>query len=217
MADPTSRGGGRYVDAGILQYVERVHATHDEGLARAFASPEANGMPPIQVSSSEGKLLGMFLRMAGARRVVEVGTLAGYSAIRMARALPADGKLWSIELEAHHAEVARANLAAAGVADKVEVLVGLALEILPTLVGKGPFDAVFLDADKQGYPDYGRWAAANLKPGGLLLADNSYFFGQLLADAPAAQAMRRFHEALPADFDSVCIPTPDGLVVGVRR
>ena len=217
MADPTSRSGQRYVDPKILAYVERVHAAHDPALKRAFDAPEPANMPAIQVSSSEGKLLGLLLRMVGARRVVEVGTLAGYSAIRMGRALPADGKLYSLELEQHHAEVARANIAAAGLAERIEVRVGPALELLPQLSPLGPFDVVFLDADKQGYPEYARWAAANLRSGGLLLADNSYYFGQLLDDSPAAAAMRRFHELVPEAFDSTCVPTPDGLVVGIRR
>jgi caffeoyl-CoA O-methyltransferase len=217
MADQSSRAGQRYVDPAILEYVERVHASHDPALRRAFDAPAGANMPAIQVSSSEGKLLGLLLRMIGARRVVEVGTLAGYSAIRMARALPDDGKLYTLELEQHHADVARANIEAAGLADRIEVRVGPALEMLPQLAPLGPFDAVFLDADKQGYPEYARWAAANLRRGGLLLADNSYFFGQLMADDAAAAAMRRFHESVPADFDSTCVPTPDGLVVGIRR
>ena len=217
MADATSRKGQRYADPEILAYVERVHAAHDPALKRAFDAPDAANMPAIQVSSSEGKLLGLLLRMIGARRVVEVGTLAGYSAIRMARALPEDGKLYSLELEPHHAEVARANIAAAGLAQRVEVRVGPALELLPQLALLGPFDAVFLDADKQGYPEYARWAADNVRVGGLLLADNSYLFGRLLGEEPAAAAMRRFHEAVPDAFDSTCVPTPDGLVVGIRR
>jgi caffeoyl-CoA O-methyltransferase len=217
MADQSSRTGARYADPAILEYAERVHAAHDSGLRRAFDAPASANMPAIQVSSSEGKLLGLFLRMIGARRVVEVGTLAGYSAIRMARAMPDDGKLYTLELDPHHAEVARGNIAAAGLADRVEVRVGRALELLPQLSLLGPFDAVFLDADKEGYADYARWATANLRRGGLLLADNSYFFGHLLEETPAAAAVRRFHESVPADFDSTCVPTPDGLVVGIRR
>jgi caffeoyl-CoA O-methyltransferase len=217
MADVTSRAGSRYADSEIVAFVERVHASHDAALTRAFDAPAAHGMPAIQVAPSEGKLLGLILRLAGARKVVELGTLAGYSAIQMARALPPDGKLYSIELDPRHAAVARANIEAAGLGDRVEVRVGEGAVVLEQLSSLAPFDAVFLDADKQGYPGYARWAARNLRPGGVLLADNSYFFGRLLADDPSAAAMRRFHEELPAHFDSVCIPTPDGLVLGLRR
>jgi caffeoyl-CoA O-methyltransferase len=89
--------------------------------------------------------------------------------------------------------------------------------VLPTLVDKGPFDAVFIDADKEGYEHYGRWAIEHLRPGGLVIGDNSYLFGQLLGDEPRAHRMRAFHELVAAACDSVCVPTPDGLVVGVKR
>lgn len=217
MADSTSRSGARYSDPGVLAFVERLHAPHDAALDRAFDAPAAHGMPAIQVAPSEGKLLGLLLRLVGARKVVEVGTLAGYSTIHMACALPPEGKLYSIELDPKHAEVARANIEAAGVGDRVEVRVGPGAQVLEQLSALGPFDAVFLDADKEGYPVYAAWASEHLRSGGILIADNSYFFGQLMADNPSAQAMRRFHEQLPAHFDSVCIPTPDGLVLGIRR
>lgn len=217
MADPNSRAGVRYVDPALLAFVERVHTAHDLALGRAFDAPAAEGMPQIQVSPSEGKLLGLFLRMVSARKVVEVGTLAGYSAIHMARALPEGGKLYTIEYEPKHAAVARANIEAAGLSSRVDVRVGAGSEVLPQLSELGPFDALFLDADKQGYPGYAAWGARNLRKGGLLLADNSYFFGKLLEDDDSARAMRRFHEELPAEFDSVCAPTPDGLVVAIKR
>jgi caffeoyl-CoA O-methyltransferase len=217
MADPTSRAGVRYVDPALLAFVERVHAAHDTALDRAFKAPAAEGMPEIQVAPSEGKLLGLLLRMIDARKVVEVGTLAGYSAVRMARALPEDGKLYTIEYDPKHAAVARANIDAAGLSSRIDVRVGPGNDVLPQLSALAPFDALFLDADKQGYPDYARWGARHLRKGGLLIADNSYFFGKLLEDEPAARAMRRFHEELPSEFDSVCAPTPDGLVVAIKR
>jgi caffeoyl-CoA O-methyltransferase len=217
MADPSSRSGTRYIDPAILAFVERVHVPADAALTRAFDAPAAHGMPEIQVAPSEGKLLGLLLRMIGARKVVEVGTLAGYSAIHMARALPEDGKLYTIEVEPKHAAVARGNIEAAGLAQRVEVRVGGGVEVLRELAALGPFDAMFLDADKAGYPHYATWAARHLRKGGLLLADNSYYFGRLLADDPSAAAMRRFHEQLAPDFDAVCVPTPDGLVAAIRR
>jgi caffeoyl-CoA O-methyltransferase len=217
MADPSSRSGTRYLDPAILAFVERVHVRHDAGLARAFDAPAAQGMPEIQVSPSEGKLLGLLMRMIDARRVVELGTLAGYSAVHIARALGEGGKLYTVEIDPRHAAVAQANLAAASVADRVEIKIGGGVEVLRELAALGPFDAVFLDADKEGYPHYAAWAARHLRRGGLLLADNSYFFGRLLEEEPASRAMRRFHEQLETEFEAVCVPTPDGLVVAVRR
>jgi caffeoyl-CoA O-methyltransferase len=213
MADNDSRAGARYATEDILSYVNRTHAPHDAGLAQAFAVPE--GMPAIQVGPSEGRFLYLLMKMIGATKIVEVGTLAGYSAIHLARALPAGGHLWTIEYAPKHAEVARANIAAAGLADRVTVLVGAGREVLPTL--KGPVDAVFIDADKENYDHYGQWAIANLRPGGLVLGDNAYLFGKLLEDSDRGRAMRRFHEAVAAACESVCLPTPDGLVVGIKK
>ena len=215
MADSSSRAGGRYASPQILDYVQRVHAGHDAALAQAFAVPE--GIPAIQVGPSEGKLLYLFLKLVGAKKVVEVGTLVGYSAIHMARALPADGHVWSIEFESKHAEVARGNIARAGLGERVTVHVGAGREVLPTLVGNGPFDAVFIDADKVNYDHYGKWALENLRPGGLVLGDNAYLFGELTEDSDRGRAMRAFHEMVSKHCDSVCVPTPDGLVVGIRR
>lgn len=215
MADHDSRAGARYHDAEILDYTRGVHVAHDAGLARAFATPD--GVPAIQLGASEGKLVHLLLRMIGARTAVEVGTLVGYSGIQIARALGPDGHLWTCEYEPRHAELARANFAAAGVGARVTIVVGPGVETLPTLVPHGPFDAVFIDADKQNYEHYGAWAIANLRPGGLVLGDNAFLFGELCGDTDRARAMRRFHEGVAAACDSVCIPTPDGLVVGIKR
>lgn len=217
MADEASRQGTIYWTPGILEFVQKLHAGHDAHLQRAFDAPGAHGMPAIQVGPSEGKLLGLLVRLSGAKKVVEVGTLAGYSAMWMARYLPRDGHLWTIELDPKHLDVAQANLKAAGLKDRATLLEGAALDILGILEKHGPFDAMFIDADKENYDRYGKWAAKNLRAGGLLLADNAFCFGRLLEDTPEAAAVRRFHQEIPADFDSVCIPTPDGLLVGIKR
>jgi caffeoyl-CoA O-methyltransferase len=135
----------------------------------------------------------------------------------MARALPAGAQLWSIEFDPRHADVARANLEAAGVADRATVLVGAGRDVLPTLSTHAPFDAVFIDADKVNYDFYGRWAIDHLRPGGLVLGDNAYLFNELLDDSDRGRAMRTFHELVAATCDSVCAPTPEGLVVGIKR
>lgn len=216
MADVDSRAGVSYATPAILEWVAGVHAPEDGPLRAAFDAPGRHGMPAIQLGSSEARLLELLLRLVGARNVVEVGTLAGFSALRMARALPADGRLHTIEFDPAHAAVARENVARAGEASRVVVHEGAAAEVLPRLAPKGPFDAVFLDADKAGYAAYGRWAAANVRRGGLLLADNVFLFGRLLDGGAEAESMRRFHEEARGAFDTVCIPTPDGLLVGVR-
>jgi len=215
MAEAASRAGARNTPLEILEYTNRVHAPHDAGLARAYAVPD--GIPAIQVGPSDGKLLALLLRMIGARKVVEVGTLVGYSAIHMARALGPGGRLWSIEFDPQHAEIARGNLAAAGVADRVSVLVGAGRDVLPTLATHAPFDAVFIDADKVNYAHYGQWAIDHLRPGGLVLGDNAYLFGELLDDSDRGRAMRAFHERVAATCDSVCAQTPEGLVIGIKR
>lgn len=217
MADSDSRSGARYADAAILDWAAKLHAPHDPSLDAAFRAHETDGLPAIQVGPSEGKLLFLLARMIGARSIVEIGTLGGYSAIWLARALPPDGQLFTLELDPRHAEVARRNLDAAGVGDRVEILVGDARESLTRLEGKGPFCMVFVDADKAGYPHYGRFAASHLREGGLLVGDNAYFFGDLLEpESASAHAMRTFHEEMRNCFESVCIPTPDGLAVGTK-
>jgi predicted O-methyltransferase YrrM len=174
-------------------------------------------MPAIQLGASEAKAVALLLRLAGARKVVEVGTLAGYSALVMARALPEDGHVWTVEFDPKHARVARENLGAAGLGSRVTVLEGAGLTVLPTLEPLGPFDAVFVDADKRNYDGYGRWAARNVRKGGLLIGDNAFLFGRLLEDSAEAAAMRRFHEEAAETFDTACLPTLDGMLVGLKR
>lgn len=216
MADEASRAGERYASAQILDYAARVHDPPDPALTRAFEAPARHGMPEIQVGPAEGRLIELLLRLAGARKVVEVGTLAGYSAVWIARALPTGGHLWTIESNPDHAAVAAQVLDEAGLADRVTIVVGDAAQELPGLEGQGPFCAVFVDADKGRYDLYGRWATAHLRPGGLLIGDNAYLFGRLLESSDEARAMRRFHEEMAQSYRSVCIPTPDGLALGIR-
>lgn len=218
MADENSRSGTRYASKEVLLYVEQLHAAHDAALSDAFDAPRAHGMPAIQVARSEGRLLQMLVTLVGARKVLEVGTLAGYSAIRMARGLAPGGHLWTVESEPKHYAVAQANVARAGLAGQITCVLGNALEALPKLAEQhAPFDVVFIDADKGHYDLYGRFAAEHLRRGGLLLGDNAYFFGRLLDDTDEARAMRRFHEEATQHFDTVCVPTPDGLLLGIKR
>ena len=216
MADQHSRAGERYASAQILDYAARTHHPEERALSRAFEAPGRHGMPEIQLGPAEGRLLELLLRLAGARKVVEIGTLAGYSALWMARALPEGGRLWTIEADPRHAGVAAEVIGEAGMGDRITVIKGDAAELLPKLSDSGPFCAVFIDADKARYDLYGRWATENLREGGLLIGDNAYLFGRLLEESDDARAMRSFHEEMARSYRSVCIPTPDGLAVGMR-
>ena len=217
MADKDSRAGASYATREILDWLAETHAPHDAAAARAFDAPALHGMPAIQLGASEAKAVALFLKLAGARKVVEVGTLAGYSALVMARALPADGHVWTVEFNPKHVVVARENVEAAGESARITVLEGAGLDVLPTLDPLGPFDAVFVDADKRNYDGYGRWAAKNVRKGGLLIGDNAFLFGRLLEHSEEAAAMRRFHLEAAETFDTACLPTLDGLLIGVRR
>ncbi|HEY4199990.1 MAG TPA: O-methyltransferase [Devosiaceae bacterium] len=147
---------------------------HDPVMDAVLAANAAAGLPAIDVSATQGRLLELLVRLRGARTVLEIGTLGGYSSIWMARALPADGRLVSLEFEAHHAEVARSNIARAGVADRVDIRVGPALETLPKLAaeGAGPFDLVFIDADKPNNAGYLGWALKLTRSGSVIICDN---------------------------------------------
>lgn len=217
MADNDSRGGLVYFTRALLDWTTELHAPHDQALQYAFDAPAKNKMPAIQLAPSEAKLTEMLLRLAGAKTVVEVGTLAGYSAVRLARALPPDGHVHTIEYDARHAEVARKVIDTAGESKRITVHVGAGNDVLPTLEKFGPFDGMFIDADKENYDAYGRWAAKHLRKGGLLIGDNVFLFGDLLDETPRAAAMRRFHEEATQQFDTVTIPTPDGLLLGIKR
>ena len=224
MADPDSRTGTTYQTPAIEAYLRGLYSVETEGMQDALRSAREAGLPEIQVSPTDGKIIEVLLRMIGARKVVELGTLAGYSAQWIARALPADGHLWTIERDPKHAGVAGGVLARAGLADRVTVLNGSADELLATLEREGPFDAVFVDADKSGYERYARWALEHLRPGGLVLGDNVYLFGYLAGREPdgltshdSIRAMRGFHELLARECDGVVLPTPDGLSVAIKR
>ncbi|MGW6602466.1 O-methyltransferase [Streptomyces sp. NPDC055036] len=149
-------------------------APADEALSAALAASDAAGLPAIAVAPNQGKLLQLLARLQGARTVLEIGTLGGYSTIWLARALPEDGKLISLEYDPRHAEVARANLAHAGLDKIAEVRTGPALETLPVLAAEdaGPFDLVFIDADKANNPHYVEWALKLTRPGSVIIVDN---------------------------------------------
>jgi predicted O-methyltransferase YrrM len=176
----------------------------DAALAAALESSAAAGLPPISVSPNQGKLLNLLARLHGARHILEVGTLGGYSTIWLARALPAGGRLITLEADAKHADIARENIARAGLSDVVELRLGPALETLPQLAAEefGPFDLIFIDADKPSTPEYFAWALRLSRRGGLIIVDNVVRKGAVAdpaSDDLSVQGMRRFYETLAAE------------------
>jgi predicted O-methyltransferase YrrM len=186
---------------------ERLVGT-DEALDAALEAGRAAGLPDIAVAPLQGKLLALLAELVGARAVLEIGTLGGYSTIWLARALPDDGRLVSLELDPAYAEVARANVERAGLGGRVDVRVGAALDTLPGV--EGPFDLVFIDADKRTTPAYFEWALRLTRPGSVIVGDNVVRGGALLeGDDASSEGMRRFVELMAAEprVDATVIQT----------
>jgi predicted O-methyltransferase YrrM len=207
MTQRTPGGHTRTVDdtwASVDAYVGGLVIGQDEALRTALESAEAAGLPPISVSAAQGKFLHLLARVRGARRILEIGTLAGYSTIWLGRALPADGRLITIEADAAHASIARANIDRAGLRTIVDVRLGRALDVLPAIEaeGIGPFDLTFIDADKVSTADYFSWALRLSIAGSLIVVDN-VVRGGAVADASsgdsAVQGMRRFFAQAAAE------------------
>ncbi|MEQ8848355.1 O-methyltransferase [Botrimarina sp.] len=192
------------ISAAVDAYLAPRLAPHDEALRAAVERSEAAGLPPIAVTPMQGKMLHVLARSVAAESILEIGTLGGYSTIWMGRALPEGGRLVTLEADPKHAEVARQNIAAAGLGDRVELREGPAIESLPLLEQEeaGPFDLVFIDADKPSIPDYYQWALKLTRPGSTIVIDNVVRKGKL-ADSesrdPAVMACRRMVELLSAD------------------
>jgi caffeoyl-CoA O-methyltransferase len=210
----------------IAAYVQQHFAPEDELLRELVRELPRHGLPEIQIDAAQGRLLQVLLTAIGARRVLELGTLGGYSAIWMARALPADGRLISLEINPAHADFARGYVERAGLASKVEIRVGAALDTLPRLAAEAPFDLIFIDADKPPYPQYLDWALKLVRPGGLIVADNvlrpSSIFDSADADAERAQGIRTFNERMAHDPRLLAIALADttdddGLAIAVVR
>ena len=188
----------------VDRYFGELLVPSDEQLDAALSANERAGLPPIDVTGLQGKFLGLLARISGARRILEIGTLGGYSTIWLARALPEGGCVVTLELNRHHAEVARANLLHAGVLDRVDLRVGPAVESLQSLEESGavPFDLIFIDADRPSDPEYLQWALKLSHPGTVIVTDNVVRKGKVVeaeSDDPDVKGIRRFTELLAAE------------------
>lgn len=187
----------------VDDYINDLLVDADPALQAALDASEAAGLPAVNVTPSQGKLLELLARIHGAKSILEIGTLGGYSTIWLARALPADGRLISLEADPTHAEVARANIVQAGFAKTVEIRIGPALDALPKLAEEacGPFDLVFIDADKENNPGYIEWSLKLTRPGSLIIIDNVVRDGAVIdadSDDPVIQGVRRGNEIMAA-------------------
>jgi predicted O-methyltransferase YrrM len=211
----------------VDDYISELFVPSDPALEAALNASTEAGLPAINVAANQGKLLMLLARIRGARRILEIGTLGGYSTIWLGRALPPGGRLITLEFQAKHAEVARANIARAGLADVIDVRVGRAVDSLAALAAAGvePFDFVFIDADKPGYVDYLDWSLKLTHPGSVIVADNVVRKGAIVdanSSDPDVQGMRRFNERLAAErrVDATQIQTVgtkgyDGLAIAL--
>ncbi len=205
----------------IDNYIEDLFVPKDPILQEALEEMKRNGLPGINVSANEGQLLYMLAKLSGARKVLEIGTLGAYSTIWMARALPPEGRVITLEYSPKHAEVARRNLERAGLSDRVEVRVGAGLDLLPQIAanGEGPFDLFFIDADKDNYPGYLEWAIKLSRPGSVILSDNLLRNGQVLeaGQGGANEIIARYNRQLATDprLESLIIPLSRGHVDGL--
>jgi caffeoyl-CoA O-methyltransferase len=201
-------------------YTTHLFAPEDDALRWIQTEAARLALPAISIRPHEGLLLHLLIVSIGARRAVEIGTLAGYSAVWIARALPPGGRLITLEKSAKHAALARQSFARAGVADRVELREGDALPALEKLSAEGPFDFVFIDADKANYRAYYAWAADHLRPGGIMAAHNAFRGGRVLAPVDDDdRAVDAFNRQLAADdrFVSGILGVGDGMSVGIRR
>lgn len=203
----------------ISDYVAALFAREDDVLLSLREEADRRGLPPISIAPDTGKLLQLLLRTISARRVLEVGTLGGYSAIWMARALPSDGRLLTIEADETHAEFARRFVTRAGLDDVIEVRLGRAIDLLAALDGQ-QFDLAFLDADKAPLPTYLEWALRLVRPGGLIVADNALWGGRVIdasVDDDATRGVRAFNTRFASEprLTSILLPMHDGIAVGV--
>jgi predicted O-methyltransferase YrrM len=204
------------------QYVRDLFASEDDILRGVQAESQSRGLPRIHIRPEEGRMIQFLLTAVGARCVVEIGTLAGYSSAWIAQALPADGHLITMESDADRARSASAFFERVGLGQRIEVMNGLALACLETIAPKGPFDAIFMDAPKSDYPAYLAWALDNIRSGGLIMAHNAFWGGAVVGaaqrDEHQLQSLLSFTRSVAHDqrLLGTIIPVGDGIVAAIR-
>ena len=209
-------------DEALRAYVDRLFVGEPPLLAELRETLDSGSFPAIQVPAATGRVLEMVARMIDARKVLEIGTLGGYSALWLLRGMPADGRILTLEKDPEHAELARSFVERAGEEGRVELRVGDARELVPELGPDGGWDLVFVDADKESYTLYLEEAARLLRPGGVLLADNAFWQGRVVDeddDEPPTLGVRAFNRALASgsDFRATVLPVGDGVALGIRE
>lgn len=218
-SSPSSKGFGQG-DAALGEWAERTFQPEDDVLREIRARAQREGLPTIAVGPMDGLHLEVLARACGVSKAVEIGTLGGYSGVCLLRGMGPSGVLHTFEISEHHAQVARESFAKAGFAKQAQVHVGPALETLRSIEASGPFNLVFVDADKVSYPAYLKWAADNLRVGGVVLGDNTFAFGEvhLPGGEPGRVAIRKFDEELASGgrFRATMLPTAEGLAMGVK-
>jgi predicted O-methyltransferase YrrM len=205
----------------ISQYISTLFAGEDTALQQAREESSKRGLPSINIKPEEGRFLQFLVRASGARKAVEIGTLGGYSGIWIARGLLRGGVLYTLDKEPKHAEVARDHFAAAGLSEVIEVLVGDAHRLLIEISDQRPFDFVFIDADKTGYPAYFDWALENIRLGGIIAAHNAFRKGSVAGigeDDAHSELMRQFNQRVASDerLVSTIYPAGDGTLISVK-
>lgn len=208
----------------LARWAEEAFAPEDEVLREIRERSAREGLPTIQVGKMDGLHLEVLARLAGAKNAVEIGTLGGYSGVCLLRGMGRDGFLHTFELDPHHADVAQESFERAGLSQNVRIHVGPALERLPAIEAEAPFDLVFVDADKRGYPQYTAWAEEWLRPGGVLLADNAFAFGHVHdpswtgEDAAAVAPLREVATRVASNgrWRATMLPTAEGLLLAVK-
>lgn len=213
----------------VDQYISGLLAPEDEVLKQTIASLEESGIPQISVTATQGKFLQVLALLCGAKKVLELGTLGGYSTIWLGRTLPADGRIITLEIDPHHASVAQRNIDAAGLTDRVEIRIGKALDTLPQMIDakEGPFDLIFIDADKPPYAEYFQLALQLSRPGTLIICDNVIREGKVLdatAEDERVKGVQRFNQMLANEtrvsatiLQTVGVKEYDGMAIAVVK